>query len=81
MNTIKDLKPGERAKVVGYKKGENAYRARLLSMGLTRGTEFAFLKAAPLGDPVEVELRGFKLSLRKAEAEVLEIEKIVGVEK
>lgn len=75
---IKSLRPGERARVAGYKPGEDRYRARLLSMGLTRNTEFVFLKAAPLGDPVEIELRGFKLSLRKAEAEVLEIESAEG---
>ncbi len=81
MDTMMSLKPGDRARISGYKPGEEGYRAKLLSMGLTRNTEFVFLKSAPLGDPVEIELRGFKLSLRKAEAEVLEIEKAAGTEK
>lgn len=81
MNTISGLRPGDKARVSGYKPGEDGYRARLLSMGLTKNTEFVFVKAAPLGDPVEIELRGFKLSLRKAEAEVLQIEKVDGMGK
>jgi len=75
METVKDLLPGDRARITGFKPGEEGYRSRLLSMGLTKNTEFTLVKVAPLGDPVELELRGFKLSLRKAEAEVLQIER------
>jgi len=70
---IKGLGIGESAQVVGYRSGSPAYRSRLLAMGLTKGTVFTLVKLAPLGDPVELQVRGFHLSLRKEEAEVLEI--------
>ncbi len=72
---IKDLKVGESAEIVGYDSRDPAYRSKLLAMGLTRGTELKLLKLAPFGDPVEVEVRGFNLSLRKAEADVLQVKK------
>lgn len=68
---IKDLKPGESAVITGYEAGCNYYRQKLLSMGLIKGTKIRLLKTAPLGDPVQLELRGFKLSLRKNEADIL----------
>ena len=68
---IKDLKIGETAEIVGYESKEPAYRSRLLAMGLTKGAVLKLLKLAPFGDPVELEIRGFHLSLRKAEAEIL----------
>jgi ferrous iron transport protein A len=71
---IDKLKPGDRARVVGYDEGDKEYRRKLLSMGLTRGTELLFVKRAPMGDPVEIEVRGFALTLRKAEARALELE-------
>jgi len=70
---IMDLSPGERAVLLGYAESEGKYRRKLLSMGLTRGTEFRLVKTAPLGDPVEIEVRGFRLSLRKREAEIMEL--------
>jgi ferrous iron transport protein A len=70
-----ELTPGETGKVVGYKKGTLAYRERLLSMGLTRGAEFTVERVAPLGDPVEITVRGFALSLRKDEAGAVLVEK------
>lgn len=70
---LKDLRPGERAEIVGYEERDPAYRSRLLAMGLTKGTEVRLIKIAPLGDPVEVAVRGYNLSLRKAEADVLRI--------
>jgi len=76
MTTLKDLEPGDRARVVGYARGAKAYRDRLLAMGLTRGTEFTVTRMAPLGDPVEINLRGFNLSLRKSEADTLKVEKL-----
>ncbi len=68
---LKDLSPGEVGVVAGYDKSDSAYRDRLLSMGLTRNAEFSVLRVAPLGDPVEIEVRGFRLSLRKDEADAL----------
>jgi ferrous iron transport protein A len=70
---IKSLGIGESAEVVGYRTGSTAYRNRLLSMGLTKGTVLKLVKLAPLGDPVELEVRGFNLTLRKEEAAILEI--------
>lgn len=71
--TLKMLKVGERARVSGYAAGCPGYRHRLLTMGLTPGTEILVTRLAPLGDPVEVEVRGYSLSLRKNEAEVLRV--------
>lgn len=73
---LKELAPGDRGVVVGYVKNDPAYRDRLLSMGLTTKTEFAVLRVAPLGDPVEIEVRGFRLSLRKKEADALLVRRI-----
>jgi ferrous iron transport protein A len=70
------LKTGDRARVIGYSQGDLRYRKRLLSMGLTRGTEFVLEKVAPMGDPMEIKLRGFYLSLRRQEADFLQIEKV-----
>jgi ferrous iron transport protein A len=73
---LQDLKVGERARVSGFDKenGNRAYRQKLLSMGLTPGIEFVVTRVAPMGDPVEIEVRGFALSLRKNEAAALIIE-------
>ena len=68
---LRDFSPGEKGAVAGYAKADPAYRDKLLSMGLTKGTEFTVLRVAPLGDPVEIEVRGFRLSLRKTEADAL----------
>lgn len=76
---IEKLQPGDRARVVGYGGSDKEYRGKLLSMGLTRGTVVQFVKRAPLGDPVEIEVRGFALTLRRAEARILELE-LVGKE-
>jgi ferrous iron transport protein A len=73
--TLKMLKVGERARVSGYAAGCPGYRHRLLTMGLTPGTEILVTRLAPLGDPVEVEVRGYNLSLRKNEAEVLRVQR------
>ena len=72
---LRDLNVGERCKVIGYKKGAKAYREKLLAMGLTKGTEFSVKRVAPMGDPVEINLRGFALTLRKAEADAVLVEK------
>ena len=73
---ITDLIPGNKAKILGYREADGKYRRKLLAMGLTKGTEFELLKVAPLGDPVEISLRGFSLSLRKGEAEIMELERV-----
>ncbi len=70
-----DLKPGDTAQVAGYEPGEPAYRQKLLALGLTRGVEFQVIKAAPLGDPIEIEVRGYRLSLRKLEASTIQVRK------
>ena len=72
--SIKNMAPGDKAIITGYREGPRNYRAKLLSMGLTRGAHIEVLKKAPLGDPVEIKVRGFNLSLRKAEADILVLE-------
>ncbi len=76
--TLKDLSIGERAQVAGFGGGASAYRRKLLSMGLTIGAEFSVTRLAPLGDPVEIRVRGYSLSLRKHEAEEITIRRIGG---
>ncbi len=73
---IKNLKPGDKAKVIGFSGENSVYRNKLLSMGISKNTEIKVTKKAPLGDPVEIEVRGYKLSLRKEEADILELERI-----
>ena len=75
MGVIRDLRPGERGRVVGFESGDREYRRRLLAMGLTPGVEFQLARVAPLGDPVEIRVRGGAVSLRKAEADMLKIER------
>lgn len=66
--SLKDLAVGDTGKITGFDVAGKAYRKRLLAMGLTRGTEFKITRFAPLGDPIEIKLRGFSLTLRKDEA-------------
>lgn len=73
--TLRNLAVGDRGQVAGYEAGGRAYRRKLLSMGLTPGTEFEVIRVAPMGDPVEIRVRGTSVSLRKGEAEVLHVEK------
>lgn len=73
MKTLRQVKIGETVKVVKVH-GEGAVKRRIMDMGLTRGTEVYVRKVAPLGDPIEVTVRGYELSLRKADAEMIEIE-------
>ncbi|MFO1433261.1 MAG: FeoA family protein [Candidatus Competibacteraceae bacterium] len=75
--TLGQMAVGEAGKVVGFDKSNRAYRQKLLAMGLTPGTEFTVVRYAPLGDPVEIRVRGFALSLRKAEANALLVERSV----
>ncbi|MCK5528697.1 MAG: ferrous iron transport protein A [Kiritimatiellae bacterium] len=73
---ITEVDVGQTVTVTGYEKTEKAYRHKLLTMGLIRGAEFTLTRKAPLGDPVEIKLRGFNLTLRKAEAESMILELI-----
>lgn len=73
---LSELEIGQRASVSGYADADAAYRARLLAMGLTTGTVLRLVEVAPLGDPVKVEVRGYSLSLRKTEADVLSVERL-----
>ena len=68
MKTLKDIKIGQTA-VIEKLHGEGAIKRRIMDMGLTKGTEVYVRKVAPLGDPIEVTVRGYELSLRKSEAE------------
>ena len=73
MRTLREVKIGS---VVKVKKlhGEGAIKRRIMDMGLTKGTEVFVRKVAPLGDPIEIKVRGYELSLRKADAELIEVE-------
>lgn len=71
-----DLKVGSKARIVSIIAGNPSYRNRLIAMGLIPGTEFLVSRMAPLGDPIEIHIRGFALSLRKNEASILQIEEI-----
>lgn len=73
MKTLRDAKVGQTVKVVKLH-GEGATRRRIMDMGITRGVEIYIRKTAPLGDPVEITVRGYELSLRKADAQMIEIE-------
>lgn len=73
---LKDLKNREQARIAGYETEEGLYFDRLLALGLTKGEIITLKKTAPLGDPVEIEVRGFNLSLRKKEAEPLILETV-----
>lgn len=76
MLNIKDLQVGDRAKILGFSPCEPHYRQKLLSMGLLPGSVIELTCIAPLGDPLQIVTRGSVLSLRKAEATVLKLEKI-----
>ena len=73
MKTLRDVQVGETAKVVKLH-GEGAVKRRIMDMGITRGVEVFARKLAPLGDPIEVNVRDYELSLRKADAEMIEVE-------
>ena len=73
MKTLRQAKVGDTSKVVKLH-GEGAVKRRIMDMGITKGTEVHIRKVAPLGDPVEVTVRGYELPIRKADAEMIEIE-------
>ncbi len=73
MKTLKEVKVGETVTVVKLH-GEGAVKRRIMDMGITKGVEIYVRKVAPLGDPVEITVRGYELSLRKNDAEMVEVE-------
>ena len=73
MKTLRDVKIGEHAKVVKLH-GEGAVKRRIMDMGITKGVDVCIRKVAPLGDPIEITVRGYELSIRKADAETIEVE-------
>ena len=73
MHTLKDVSVGSSAKVKKIY-GEGAVKRHIMDMGITKGVEIKVRKTAPLGDPIEITLRGYELTLRKADAEMIEIE-------
>jgi Fe2+ transport system protein FeoA len=75
--SLREMKIGHRGRIVRIGAGEPVYRQRLISMGLIPGTEFVVSRIAPLGDPIEITVRGFALSLRKDEASILQIERVL----
>ena len=73
MKTLKQAKVGDRVKVAKIN-GQGAIKRRIMDMGITKGTEVHIRKVAPFGDPIEVTVRGYELSIRKADAEIIEVE-------
>ena len=73
MKTLRDVKIGETATIVRLH-GEGVLKRRIMDMGLTRGTQVLVRKVAPLGDPLELSVRGYELSVRKGDAELIEVE-------
>jgi ferrous iron transport protein A len=73
--TLQDLSVGDNGRVIGFGDGSKAYRRKLLSMGLTPGVEFHVTRFAPMGDPIEIKVRGFNLTLRKDEAAAVRVER------
>ncbi|SDB21967.1 ferrous iron transport protein A [Eubacterium oxidoreducens] len=73
MKTLKDIKVGESCKVIKLH-GEGPVKRRIMDMGITKGVEINVRKVAPLGDPIELNIRGYELSIRKNDAEMIEVE-------
>ncbi len=73
MKTLREAKVGDTVKIVKLH-GEGAVKRRIMDMGITKGIELTIRKVAPLGDPIQVTVRGYELSIRKADAEMIEIE-------
>lgn len=75
MRTLRESKVGDTVRVVKLH-GEGAVKRRIMDMGLTKGTDVSIRKVAPLGDPIEVNVRGYELSIRKKDAEMIEVESL-----
>ncbi|MGN0847586.1 MAG: ferrous iron transport protein A [Kiritimatiellia bacterium] len=74
--TLDELKTGQMGEITGYTLGNLTYRAKLLALGLTRGAQVKIINVAPLGDPFELAVRGYHLSLRKDEARVIKVRRL-----
>ena len=74
--TMAELAKGAIAEIAGYTMGCSSYRAKLLALGLTRGVKIKIINVAPLGDPIELAVRGYHLSLRRDEAGVIKVKPI-----
>lgn len=74
--TLADIVVGEKGTVLGFTKGVDTCRQKLLAMGLIKGTEFQVARVAPMGDPVEIKVHNFNLSLRKEEAKALRVKEV-----
>jgi ferrous iron transport protein A len=74
--TLKEVKAGQKVRVIKLN-GQGALKRRIMDMGITVNTELAVRKVAPLGDPVEITVRGYELSLRKADSEIIQVEELV----
>ena len=74
--TMAELKAGDLAEITGYTLGNAAYRAKLLALGLTHGVQFKIVNVAPLGDPFEIAVRGYHLSLRRDEVGVIKVKRL-----
>ncbi|MEG1479581.1 MAG: FeoA family protein [Kiritimatiellia bacterium] len=73
MMSLSQMKIGDKAEIIGYEATGAGYRAKLLALGLTRGTTLQLIGIAPMGDPLRFKVRGFELSLRKTEASILQL--------
>ena len=73
MKTLKDVRGGKTVVVKGLR-GEGELKRRLMDMGITKGAEITVIKIAPLGDPIEISVRGYRLTLRKSDCEIIEIQ-------
>ncbi len=73
MRVLRDISCGDKVRVTGIN-GAGPLKRRIMDMGITKGTELTVRKVAPLGDPIEITVRGYELSLRKADAEIIEVE-------
>ena len=74
--TMAELKAGELAEITGYTLGNASYRAKLLALGLTHGVQIKIINVAPLGDPFEIAVRGYHLSLRREEVGVIKVRRL-----
>ncbi|VFN05097.1 MAG: ferrous iron transport protein A [Candidatus Kentron sp. G] len=76
LDNLGKLGIGDHGRIIGYEKGAKSYRKRLMAMGLTLNTEFRVVRHAPLGDPMEINVRGYSLSLRRHEATAVLVQRI-----
>ncbi len=73
---LKEMKSGDKGKIIGYDTKDRQYRQKLLRMGLVKNEEIEIIRKAPMGDPIEIKIKGYNLTLRKNEADALMMEKI-----